>query len=55
MLGPGLTWRPDALNGLPFGVVRIDYLLTTPDLQAISTHVVCNDLSDHCLLTAEFN
>jgi endonuclease/exonuclease/phosphatase (EEP) superfamily protein YafD len=53
-IGPGLTWRPGQLNALPFGVVRIDYLFTTPDLQALSTHVVCNELSDHCLLSAEF-
>lgn len=54
-IGPGLTWRPEELEGWPFGIVRIDYLLTTPDLQAISTHVVCNALSDHCLLAAAFH
>jgi endonuclease/exonuclease/phosphatase family metal-dependent hydrolase len=53
-IGPGLTWRPLSLDGLPFGLVRIDYLMTTPDLQAVSTHVVCNELSDHCLLEAGF-
>lgn len=53
-IGPGFTWRPVSLDGLPFGLVRIDYLLTTPDLAAVTTHVVCNELSDHCLLEAGF-
>jgi endonuclease/exonuclease/phosphatase family metal-dependent hydrolase len=51
-VGPGFTWRPASLEWLPFGVVRIDYLLTTPDLRAVSTHVVCGRLSDHCVLQA---
>lgn len=53
-IGPGFTWRPESLQGLPFGVVRIDYLLTTPNLRAIATHTICNDLSDHCMLVAAF-
>jgi vancomycin resistance protein VanJ len=53
-VGPGFTWRPEGLEGLPFGVVRIDYLLTSADLQATATHVVCNHLSDHCRLIAAF-
>jgi endonuclease/exonuclease/phosphatase family metal-dependent hydrolase len=53
-IGPGFTWRPLSLDALPFGLVRIDYLMTTPDLQAVTTHVVCTQLSDHCLLEAGF-
>ena len=50
--GPGLTWRPDELKALPFGLIRIDYVLTTPDLVALSSTVNCTDLSDHCQVTA---
>ena len=31
--GPGLTWRPDEFKALPFGLIRIDYILTSPDLR----------------------
>jgi vancomycin resistance protein VanJ len=51
-LGPGLTWRPAELASLPFGVLRIDYAFSSPDLVASATHVECTDNSDHCLLTA---
>ena len=47
-IGPGLTWRPDELKSLPFGLIRIDYVLTSPDLVALSSTVKCTDLSDHC-------
>ncbi len=50
--GPGLAWRPDELKALPFGLFRIDYILTSPDLQAVSSTVRCTDLSDHCLISA---
>ena len=50
--GPGLTWRPDELKGLPFGVIRIDYVLTSPDLVALSSSVKCTNLSDHCQVAA---
>jgi len=53
-IGPGLTWRPDALKSLPFGLFRIDYVLTSQDLVAHSTSVSCSDLSDHCLVAAAF-
>ena len=51
--GSGLTWRPGALRSLPFGLLRIDYILTTTDLEAVSTHVECSGNSDHCLLAAD--
>jgi len=47
-LGPGLTWRPDPLSFLPFGMLRIDYVLSTPDLVATSSTVDCSLRSDHC-------
>lgn len=51
-VGPGLTWRPDELKSLPFGLFRIDYVLTSPDLVALSSSVNCTDLSDHCQVAA---
>ncbi len=47
-LGPGLTWRPGPLSLLPFGMLRIDYVLSTPDLIATSATVDCSLRSDHC-------
>jgi vancomycin resistance protein VanJ len=50
--GPGLTWRPEELKAVPFGLIRIDYVLTTPDLAALSSSVNCTNLSDHCQVSA---
>ncbi len=50
-LGPGFTWRLG--KGLPFGLLRIDYVLTTPDLSATSYDVTCTELSDHCIVEAD--
>lgn len=47
-VGPGLTWRPGPLSFLPFGMLRIDYVLSTPDLVATSATVDCSLRSDHC-------
>ncbi|HYI22213.1 MAG TPA: endonuclease/exonuclease/phosphatase family protein, partial [Candidatus Limnocylindrales bacterium] len=51
-IGFGLTWRPGALRSLPMGLLRIDYIFSTTDLEAVSTHVECTANSDHCLLAA---
>ncbi len=51
-LGPGMTWRPDQLKGLPFGVLRIDYVFSTSDLRASTYGVTCTPLSDHCIVLA---
>jgi endonuclease/exonuclease/phosphatase (EEP) superfamily protein YafD len=53
-IGPGLTWRPDELKSLPFGLFRIDYILSSPDLMANQTAVKCTALSDHCMVAAAF-
>lgn len=47
-VGPGFTWRPGPLAFLPFGILRIDYVLSTPDLLATSSTVDCSLPSDHC-------
>jgi endonuclease/exonuclease/phosphatase family metal-dependent hydrolase len=51
--GLGLTWRPHALNAPPFGLLRIDYIFSTPDLRASSYDVECTSLSDHCIVLAD--
>jgi endonuclease/exonuclease/phosphatase (EEP) superfamily protein YafD len=52
-LGPGFTWRPSPLSFLPFGMLRIDYVLSTPDLQPTSATVDCSLPSDHCRVDAD--
>lgn len=51
-IGLGSSWRPSALRFLPMGLLRIDYVLSSPGMQAVSTHVECSNNSDHCLLAA---
>jgi endonuclease/exonuclease/phosphatase family metal-dependent hydrolase len=48
---PGLTWRPDPLKQLPFGLLRIDYVLSTA--LPLDYSVRCTPYSDHCLVSAE--
>jgi endonuclease/exonuclease/phosphatase family metal-dependent hydrolase len=53
--GLGLTWRPERLEHLPFGLLRIDYLFGSPDFVAIAAGPDCTPRgSDHCLLSATF-
>jgi endonuclease/exonuclease/phosphatase (EEP) superfamily protein YafD len=50
-LGPGHTWRPGRLEWLPFGLLRIDYLLSANGVTPISVAPDCTPTgSDHCLL-----
>jgi endonuclease/exonuclease/phosphatase family metal-dependent hydrolase len=52
--GFGGSWRPDGL-GLPFGLLRIDYLLADSGLRPVSLHTDCaSHSSDHCLLVGSF-
>lgn len=51
-LGPGLTWRPDDLAFLPFGLLRIDYVFASPPFVIWSTFTDCSLRSDHCRLEA---
>lgn len=53
--GLGLTWRPGRIDNLPFGLLRIDYVLASSTFVALSAGPDCTPLgSDHCLLTATF-
>jgi endonuclease/exonuclease/phosphatase family metal-dependent hydrolase len=53
--GLGLTWRPERLEHLPFGLLRIDYLFGSPAFVAIAAGPDCTPRgSDHCLVSATF-
>ena len=53
--GTGSTWRPDQLKWLPFGILRIDYLLSSPNLVPLSASTDCTPRdSDHCILSGAF-
>jgi exonuclease III len=53
--GAGNTWRPGRFKGLPFGLLRIDYLLSTPAIVPLQTWVDCAPRgSDHCILSGRF-
>ena len=47
-VGPGFSWRPPPIDFVPFGLLRIDYVFSTPDLRATSATVDCSLPSDHC-------
>ena len=50
--GPGFTWRPDQLEGLDTGVIRIDHVLVGAWLTPTFTSVDCAATGDHCRLLA---
>ena len=49
--GTGSTWRPQELEFMPFGVLRIDYFLGGPATRPLSVFGDCSPSSDHCILT----
>jgi endonuclease/exonuclease/phosphatase (EEP) superfamily protein YafD len=49
--GPGWTWRPSRLELLGAGLLRIDYVLVTPDVHVVSSRQDCSIPGDHCILT----
>ena len=52
-LGPGLTWRPDEMKWLPFGLLRIDAVFTANGLEPLDIGPDCTPRgSDHCILYA---
>jgi endonuclease/exonuclease/phosphatase (EEP) superfamily protein YafD len=54
-VGLGMTWRPSAIKDLPFGLLRIDYLFSSPRFVALAAGPDCTPRgSDHCLVTATF-
>ena len=54
-VGLGLTWRPERLERLPFGLLRIDYVFASPGFVALQAAPDCVPRgSDHCLVMATF-
>jgi endonuclease/exonuclease/phosphatase (EEP) superfamily protein YafD len=52
-LGPGSTWRPDAIKWLPLGFLRIDMVLAGNAARPVSSGVDCTLRgSDHCVVEA---
>ena len=52
-LGPGLTWRPEEIEWLPFGLLRIDYVFSANGLVPLTSGPDCTPRgSDHCILHA---
>jgi endonuclease/exonuclease/phosphatase (EEP) superfamily protein YafD len=51
-LGPGWTWRPENLEFLNTGLIRIDLVLTTPGLVPTSDSIECPPVGDHCYVEA---
>ena len=52
-LGPGFTWRPDWLEFLGVGVLRIDHVLTGGWLRPIAASLDCPANGDHCRLLVD--
>jgi endonuclease/exonuclease/phosphatase (EEP) superfamily protein YafD len=50
--GPGWTWRPEPLDFLGTGLLRIDLILSSDALRPISTSIECPPTGDHCLFEA---
>jgi endonuclease/exonuclease/phosphatase family metal-dependent hydrolase len=52
-LGPGATWRPGAVDFLPFGVLRIDHVFGGPGTRPLTIGEDCAPRhSDHCIVRA---
>jgi endonuclease/exonuclease/phosphatase (EEP) superfamily protein YafD len=51
-LGPGWTWRPERLIRFGVGLLRIDYVLSSPSIAPRSISVDCGRRGDHCLVAA---
>jgi len=51
-LGPGWTYRPDALEPLGIGLLRIDVVLTGPGLHPVAETTRCPPAGDHCAVLA---
>ena len=52
-LGPGLTWRPEEIQWLPFGLLRIDDVFSANGLVPLDIGPDCTPRgSDHCIVHA---
>jgi endonuclease/exonuclease/phosphatase (EEP) superfamily protein YafD len=51
-LGPGWTWRPNRLEFLGMGFLRIDHVVVSPQIAPLSSGTACPPIGDHCLVSA---
>jgi endonuclease/exonuclease/phosphatase family metal-dependent hydrolase len=52
--GAGSTWRPHDMETMPFGILRIDYVLGSPGTSPLWIFEKCfAGLSDHCMVTGD--
>jgi len=51
--GTGWTWRPRSFEFLGIGLVRIDHVVVSPDIDPVTIGVTCPPVGDHCLVQAE--
>jgi vancomycin resistance protein VanJ len=53
--GSGASWRPERFKGMPFGLLRIDYLFSAGGLSPVSITTDCMPRGgDHCLIKGSF-
>lgn len=53
--GFGNTWRPPSIKWLGIGLLRIDYMLTSPDVTPLHISADCTPRGgDHCVLEGAF-
>ena len=50
--GPGWTWRPEPLDFIGIGLLRIDLILSSDGLRPTTTSIDCPTDGDHCLFEA---
>jgi endonuclease/exonuclease/phosphatase (EEP) superfamily protein YafD len=51
--GPGWTWRPSRLESLGVGLLAIDHVIVTPDIQPLAIGSACPPVGDHCMVTTQ--
>lgn len=50
--GLGWTWRPQRLEPLGIGLIRIDHVVVTSGLRPVAIRESCPTLGDHCAISA---
>lgn len=51
--GPGWTWRPSRLESFGVGLLAIDHVIVTPDIEPLAIDSACPPVGDHCLVSTE--
>jgi vancomycin resistance protein VanJ len=49
--GPGWTWRPSRLESFGVGLLAIDHVIVTPDIEPLAIDSACPPAGDHCLVS----